>query len=372
MSGPAAAIPYERQTGTQANRDCGAACLSMVYRSLGKKSSQDEIWPAIAKQNRFGSIASTTHLMTMDALSRGFAAVAFQARDPLQALRLCCESGTRAILNHRLDPGSAAGHYTVLVNIDHRSVVLHDPFHGPSRCLSHGELLELWQPRFPNAEIAGNMLIGIATEPSVLTACQLCRTPTLPSVECPKCKKPVGLQPSALLACMSSTCLARMWNYVCCPSCDFTWTFSLHTPPATGAAASNGTGNTSPSSAMPATPAAPAAEPAPLNLDAMFAALDKFCNHIVSNPTAANHPEVKQQLEFIKTSREKLTLANAEALAHRKTHQDQMAAMQRAAKELAEAHRKKMEELNRPSPPLDASALGRALLKNLGMDGTRG
>ena len=33
-----------------------------------------------------------------------------------------------------------------------------------------------------------------------------------------------------------------------------------------------------------------------------------------------------------------------------------------------EAHRKRMEELNRPSPPLDGNALGRALLKSLGCD----
>ena len=33
-----------------------------------------------------------------------------------------------------------------------------------------------------------------------------------------------------------------------------------------------------------------------------------------------------------------------------------------------EAHRKRMEELNRPSPPLDGNALGRALLKSLGFD----
>src|SRR5580704_4148951 len=101
MSALAAVIPYERQSDPQTSRRCGAACLSMVYRSFGKEIPQDEIWPAVAKQNRFGSLASTTHLMARDALSRGFSALAFQARHPLQALLLCRNAGIRAILNHR-------------------------------------------------------------------------------------------------------------------------------------------------------------------------------------------------------------------------------------------------------------------------------
>ena len=142
MGAATTVIPYERQTDAGSNRDCGAACLSMVYRSLGKKVEQAEIWPAIAKQNHFGSIASTTHLMAKDALNRGFSAVAFQACHPLQALRLCCEAGVRTILNHRLTHDSPQGHYTVLVDVDLRDVVLHDPLYGPSRHVPHDEARE--------------------------------------------------------------------------------------------------------------------------------------------------------------------------------------------------------------------------------------
>src|ERR1035437_7350010 len=101
MSASPAVIPYEKQSDSQTNRGCGAACLSMVYRSFGKEVPQAEIWPAIAKKNRFGSIASTSHLMALDANKRGFAAVAIQARHSLQVLRLCRGAGVRAILNHR-------------------------------------------------------------------------------------------------------------------------------------------------------------------------------------------------------------------------------------------------------------------------------
>src|SRR5580700_10956311 len=146
-------IPYEKQSEQLTGRACGAACLSMAYRSFGKPVAQTEIWPMIAKANRFGQISSTTYLMAQDALKRGFKAIAIQARHPLQALRLSKAAGIRAILNHRVQPDSAAGHYSILVDIDEKEVVVHDPLLGAARRLSHVELMELWLPKVPNSEI---------------------------------------------------------------------------------------------------------------------------------------------------------------------------------------------------------------------------
>jgi hypothetical protein len=362
--GTATAIPYEKQSDTQSNRTCGAACLSMVYRSLGKEVPQAEIWTAIAKKNRFGSLASTTHLMAKDALGRGFASVAIGARHPLQILRICHESGIRAILNHRLQHDSPAGHYTVLVDIDDKNVVLHDPFFGPSRCLSHAELIELWQPYFPNSEIAGNALIGIATEPPTVDPCRFCRTPMPSSIDCPNCNQPVGLQPGGLLGCMNHTCIARMWNYVCCPACDYTWSLGSDAPQSALSASFSGQGSARHGGAVP--PAEQAvAQGTPINFDRMFSAMDEFCAHILALPIAPD-PQLRQQLDFISASKEKITLAYAEQQARQKAQERQVAALRETAKLRQEAHRKKMEELNRVAPPLDGNALGHALLKNLG------
>lgn len=349
------AIPYERQSDQETNRGCGAASLSMVYRFYGNDVSQHQIWQAIARKNRFGTLSSTTHLMVRDAQSRGFAAVAFQARHPLQALRICRQSRICAILNHRLRPDVATGHYSVLVDIDDKHVVLHDPLYGPSRRLSNLELLELWQPRFPNCEIAGNVLIGVAARPSLVSGCQFCRTATPSGLECPQCKNPVGLQPAELLGCLNSHCIGRIWNYVCCPSCDYMWALSLR-----------------PTDDSPAAPVISTRDRASaadaLDVNKLLGDVDKFCNHIRGIPNAANHPEIQKQLDQISTCRDKFVLAYAEQLARSTMLEKRFAELTKQAREQEVAIRQKMEESRKPLPSLNGNALGRALLGNLGFD----
>ncbi len=352
MSTTSIAIPYEKQADPQINRGCGAACLSMVYRSFGKEVPQAGIWPLIAKQNRSGSLASTTHLMALHALNQGLSAVTIQARHPLQVLRICRENGIRAILNHRLGPDSAAGHFTVLLDINDHNVVLHDPFLGPSRQVPHAELLQLWQPQSPDAEIAGNVLIGIAADPAPLPACEFCHTIVPSKIDCPRCGKAIGLQPGDLLGCIRDGCIARMWNYVACPLCDFMWSFNE--------------AGTSAADFPRATPGAVNPIADAHNFAPLFEALDKFTGHVMSIPGAANHPDVKANLDLIASCKDKIKFAQAEELANHKTRLDQMTALREESQAKEEAHRKRVEALKTPPPPLDGNALGHALLKNLG------
>jgi hypothetical protein len=352
MSSAAPVIPYEKQSEELTGRACGAACLSMAYRSLGKEVAQAEIWPVIAKANRFGQISSTTYLMAEDALKRGFSAVAIQARHPLQALRLAKAAGIRAILNHRVRSDSVAGHYTVLVDIDAKEVVVHDPLFGAARRLSHAELMELWLPQVPNSEIAGGVLIAIgATGQPAQPACEFCRTPMLASVDCPRCSKPVGLEPGAVLGCIKDGCIARMWNWICCPTCDYVFTLKA------GAAAG------APIEAQPSTGTA---VPVPaIDLAKLFAEIDKFTSHVLSIPAAANDPNLKQKLEFVAASKEQIKAAHAEDLARRGAVFGQLAAFEEKNKQQREEQLKKIED-RKNAPPLDGDALSDAMLKNLG------
>jgi hypothetical protein len=324
----------------------------MAYRSLGKQVPQKEIWPVIAKANRFGQVSSTTYLMAQDALKRGFNAVAIQARHPLQALRLAQAAGIRAILNHRVRADSAAGHYTVLVDICAKEVVVHDPLFGAARRLSHAEMMELWAPQVPNSEIAGGVLIAIgAAGLPAQPACEFCRTPMLSSVDCPRCSKPVGLEPGAVLGCIRDGCIARMWNWICCPTCDYVFTLKA------GAAAG------APVEAQPS--AGTAAPVAAVDVAKLFAEIDKFTSHVLSIPAAANDPNLKQKLEMVAATKEQFRAAPAEDLARRAAVFGKLAAFEENTKQQKEAQLKKIEDLKN-APPLDGDALSAAMLKNLG------
>jgi hypothetical protein len=346
MTNVVVTMPYEKQSDPQSSRMCGAACLSMVYRSFGVEVPQEQIWPKIAKENPFGSLACATHLMTGHALRRGFSALAIQSRNPLQTLRRCKEENIRAILNLRLQWDTAMGHYVVLVDIDDKLAVLHDPFFGPSRRVSHAELLALWQPSLANSEIVGNTLIAISSPTDEVFGCQVCSAPLPRSVACPRCAKQVSLLPGTLLGCVHDSCEARNWNHVCCPACDYTWSFELQRQKTESAV--------------------PKQDDDPWNLTKLSGELEKFCSQILSLAPVANHAELKRQIAEIQGKQDELQRAQADHIIHLKTHAEQLAAMTKAADQRQKAHTQRATQLNPQVPTLDGNALGRDLLRNLG------
>jgi hypothetical protein len=103
------------------------------------------------------------------------------------------------------------------------------------------------------------------------------------------------LEPGPLLSCMNNACIGRMWNYICCPDCDYTWTLSLE-PQATASVTSNVT------SSVPEAKAASDSPEDPLNLERLFGEMDNFCSHILSLPGAATHPDIQTQIQPAKVS----------------------------------------------------------------------
>jgi hypothetical protein len=324
---------------------CGAAALAMVYRSFGQDVPQSEIWPRIAKRNNLGSLASATYLMAQDAIRRGFTAVAIQAKHPLQALRVCRDAGIRAILAHRLREDLGAGHYTVLLDIDAENVTLHDPYYGPSRRISNAALLDLWRPGFPNSEITGHMLIGIANKPMPLPACTECGTAMPATVQCAACARPISLEPAAVLGCAGAGCVARLWNHLCCPECDYTWSFNVQSPD--DAAMST-------------------ASESSVDLARLFGELDKFRQHVERSSQAVD-PQVREQMATMMATREKLSLVQKEQIAYRRAENARLAQLKLKYKQEEAAISKKREDISKPGLPLDGNALGQALLQSLGL-----
>jgi len=219
-------IPYEKQEDVKTYRTCGAAALAMVYRSLGRDCSQAEIWREVAapapkrrwffKQRWF----TDTHRLCAHALQRGLCAVTIRAKDPLRVLRLCRECSIRVILNHRQSLKSDEGHFTVLVDVTDENVICHDPLKGPSRSVSHNDLLSLWTPKGWHCEITGRILIAITDAPSNKTSCAVCNMPIPASTACPNCEKKIPLQPTDVFGCVNEACPERLWERVVCPHCD--------------------------------------------------------------------------------------------------------------------------------------------------------
>ena len=313
-------FPYQQQYDALNERVCGAACLSMVYRSFEKEIPQEKIWPAIARKNRFGSLAAATHLMAKDAMDRGFKASAIQTSSPIEALKNARQVGLRVILNHLMEPNNPAGHYSVLVDINDRDVFLHDPFFGPGRRLSHREFLELWRPQTFECEISGFVLVCITQPPAT--------SDIAAKAECPGCRCTVAVAPAVLFP-----------KANICPACDRTW--------------------------LAGAPAEPRVEK--FDLSKVFGALDRFTDLVGSTPGAVDRPEIREQLDALALQKDKIRSAIAAFEESQKQRTLLLAKIEASAKQAKEAHEKKVESSRQPFEHPDPQALGHALLESLGL-----
>jgi hypothetical protein len=88
---------------------------------------------------------------------------------------------------------------------------------------------------------------------------------------------------------------------------------------------------------------------------------------MLSIPGAANHPDLKAQIDFIQSTKETVRLAQAEEIGRLNLRMDRAAAALEA-KTKFRADRKRAQESNSAPAPIDGIALGHALLKNLGFE----
>lgn len=218
-------IPYQRQQIVGGGRACGAAALAMVYRSLGVDCRQEDIWDRVAEEVRPNERVCRTHRLAQDALRQGLSAAVLQAASPLDLLQWMAGSGTRVVLNHRLDAASALGHYTVLVKLDREGVVLHDPHFGPGRRLPLEELERLWTPLHGVCEIVGGVLVAIGRKEEGPACCRDCGAPLPAALACGRCHGPIALAPAGALGCLDRGCPNRRWDRLYCPTCDWATPF---------------------------------------------------------------------------------------------------------------------------------------------------
>lgn len=214
-------IPFEPQQTIDGSRTCGAAALTMVYRSLGLECRQDAVWQRVAEQIGSGGKATRTHRLALDACKLGLSAVILQAEQPAPLLTQLLEADARVILNHRLDDESALGHYSVLLSFDGNRIVIHDPHRGPERALPWPEFTELWQPCRGRCEIIGRVLIALGVRSQGNRACTVCGSAVPLQVSCGRCDQAIALGPQGAVGCVVPGCAGQSWTRLFCPHCDW-------------------------------------------------------------------------------------------------------------------------------------------------------
>lgn len=211
-------IPYEAQDDPVM---CGAAALSMIYRSFGSAIPQKAIWRLVAAKNQFGRFQAHTHRMAMDAIVRGFDAVTVKAKSPLHTLNAALSSEVRVIMNHRPQAASNIGHYTVAVGAEDGKIIYHDPKFGESLTIAWPDLQVLWTPIAGPCEIVGNVLVAIAPRVDSASPCGSCASPIPEEISCPGCLCAVPLRPVEVIGCIHAMCPDRLCKSVYCPYCDW-------------------------------------------------------------------------------------------------------------------------------------------------------
>lgn len=219
-------IPFEKQHNTFS---CGAAALAMVYRSLGRDTSQEEIWPLISRKEGASRWASPTYRLCQDAIRRGFAGMVLQARQHAgwRLLEQCHRHGLFAILHHRAAATINQRHFSVLVDWSPDHVVVHDPRQGPEVRHTRDEFLLLWGPKF--GSYGGHFMVVLA-ETSQAAPCPVCGTLPPPAKTCPVCRQEIRFEPAMALGCADPACSAALWTKVFCPQCDASLVSLTSTP----------------------------------------------------------------------------------------------------------------------------------------------
>lgn len=215
-SAPDPQFPYVKQKPNM----CGAACLSMVYKSFGQDVTQDEIFeftatPCLGTDKRGAKHPPTNPLykMAQDPLNRGYHAIAMQAKDPMKFFLLFSRIKDRVRVILSMRPGPGLSHLIVFTDVTKKYLMFNDPGgKGPSYRLSREKFIKKWEPNYA--------LVAISKDVLKAYNCPVCGKSVHDKVACPECGEGIPLEPKEALGCVDDGCPGKMWTLLLCPYCS--------------------------------------------------------------------------------------------------------------------------------------------------------
>ena len=130
-------VPYFKQDFTYT---CGPASLQMVFAYYGIQESEKNLIKELKPNDDIG----TKHQALIDAsLKRNLYSYVNEGA-PLEEIGFLISQKFPVIVHYR-EISIGEGHYSVVVSIEEKEVVLNDPWNGEGIALTHTDFLERWE-----------------------------------------------------------------------------------------------------------------------------------------------------------------------------------------------------------------------------------
>lgn len=148
-------IQHVRQSDK--DRNCGAACLSMLFRYYRKTGTMTEITDHISRTLDNGNKSCRTSLMIKYAESKGFLCCSVSVRNVRETIARCFENNIDVIVSYHPSQDTPWGHFSVVTGYDEDAVYVNDPAkdasEGANRKIAFAELEKLMAPGPDRREI---------------------------------------------------------------------------------------------------------------------------------------------------------------------------------------------------------------------------
>lgn len=117
-------VQHVRQS--DAKRNCGAACISMIFRHYNKRGKMDDITNEISIKVNGNAACGITKMVNF-INSKGFKCCAVAVKNVKETIRACRANNIEVIVSYHEPADNSGGHFSLVADLDDENVYLNDP-----------------------------------------------------------------------------------------------------------------------------------------------------------------------------------------------------------------------------------------------------